>query len=200
MNWTAGGLTLLALAALTARPQGRQQCETSLQGRWVGMHRNETLLLEFYGDTMLVVSDQHPLSYRATSDSLFAFGDTTLTARYWFSYCHLLLEAPDGSVVTMTSQPMLARPLTGRWVGDLGTADGAQAEIRLSAGGPARWRLLPDGPWKDGEWERETRIITFTWAADSIPWVGHYDPEGNAILFDHTVPGSRTVILRRIFR
>ncbi len=194
---------LVLLVTLAATVAGRQgtQCETSLRGRWVGLHRNETLGLEFYGDTMLVVNDQYPLSYRATSDSLLATGDTSVTGRYWFSYCRLLLETADGSVITMSSQPLLARPLTGRWVGDLGTADGAQAELRLAARGTARWHVLPDGPWKDGEWERETRIITFTWAGtDSIPWIGHYDVEGNAILFDHTVPGSRTVIFRRVFR
>lgn len=197
MNWVTPGLVLLALVAV---PAGRQECETSLRGRWVGLHRNETLLLEFYGDSMLVVNDQHPLSYRVTSDSLLAGGDTTLSAHYWFSYCRLLLEAPDGSMITMASQRVLARPLTGRWVGDLGTPDGAQGELRIAAGGTARWHPLPDGPWKDGEWERETRIITFTWAADSIPWVGHYDPEGNALLFDHTVTGSRTAIFHRVFR
>ncbi len=193
-------LLLVTLAAAAAARQG-SQCETSLRGRWVGLHQGETLRLEFYGDTMLVVNDQHPLTYRVTSDSLLATGDTAVAARYWFSHCRLLLETADGSVITMSSQEVLARPLTGRWVGDLGTPDGAQAELRLAAGGTARWRVLPDGSWKDGEWERETRIITFTWAGrDSIPWIGHYDVEGNAILFDHTVPASRTVIFRRVFR
>lgn len=191
---------LISLAATVAARQG-SQCETQLRGRWVGLHQSETIRLEFYGDTMLVVNDQHALNYRATSDSLIATGDTTVTARYWFSYCRLLLETADGAVITMSSQQVLARPLTGRWVGDLGTSDGAQAELRLVANGTARWRVLPEGPWTDGEWERETRIITFTWAGtDSLPWIGHYDVEGNAILFDHTVPGSRTVIFQRVFR
>jgi hypothetical protein len=193
-------LLLLTLAAGAATRQG-SQCETSLRGRWVGLHHNVTLELEFYGDTMLVVNDQYPLHYRATSDSLVGTGDTTVTARYWFSVCRLLLETPDGALITMSSQPMLARPLTGRWVGDLGTPDGGRAELRLSSDGKARWHLLPNGSWTQGEWERETRIITFTWAgADTIPWVGHYDVEGNALLFDHTVPGSRTTIFQRVFR
>lgn len=193
-------LLVATLAAGAATRQG-SQCETSLRGRWVGLHHNGTLELDFYGDTMLVVNDQYPLRYRATSDSLIATGDTMLTARYWFSMCRLLLETPDGSLITMAAQQVLARPLTGRWVGDLGTADGIPAELRLAANGTARWHRLPDGPWTDGEWERETRIITFTWAgADTIPWVGHYDVEGNALLFDHTVPGSHTSIFQRVFR
>ena len=193
-------LLLLTLAAGVASRQGNQ-CETSLRGRWVGLHHNAPLELEFYGDTMLVVDDRYPLNYRVTSDSLIATGDTTVTARYWFSVCRLLLETPDGALITMSSQINLARPLTGRWVGDVGMPDGGRAELRLTADGKARWHLLPNGSWTEGEWERETRIITFTWAgADTIPWVGHYDVEGNALLFDHTVPGSRTTIFQRVFR
>ena len=200
MTSAAPLLLVVVLAAGVAARQG-SQCETSLKGRWVGLHHNETLELDFYGDTMLVVNDKYAANYRATSDSLIATGDTTVTARYWFSVCRLLLEAPDGSVITMTAQQPLARPLTGRWVGELGTPDGARAELRLAPGGTARWHRLPNGPWTDGEWERETRIITFTWAgADTIPWIGHYDVEGNALLFDHTVPGSRTSIFQRVFR
>jgi len=187
----------LAANGLGGQPQ---QCETALRGRWVGLYHNETLRLEFYGDTMLVLNDERPLDYRATADSLIATGDTSLIARYWFSYCRLLLETADGSLITMASQPPLARPLTGRWRGDLGTPDGAQAELRLAASGAARWRRLPDGPWTEGEWERQTRIILFTWVTDSLTWVGHYDPEGNAILFEHTVPDSRATIFRRVFR
>ncbi|MBI2537433.1 MAG: hypothetical protein HYW06_10835 [Gemmatimonadetes bacterium] len=199
-------LLLLAATAAMRQPGSDQrgqgtQCETSLTGRWVGLHQNQTLHLEFYGDTMLVVNDQYPLTFRATSDSLTATGDTTVAARYWFSFCRLLLETPDHSVVTMSSQGVLARPLTGRWVGGLGTPDGAEAELRLAPSGTARWHLLPDGPWTEGEWERQTRIITFTWAgSDTIPWVGHYDVEGNAILFERTVPNSRTAIFHRVFR
>lgn len=191
---------LLAAAGAPAGWPASQQCEAELRGRWVGLYHNGTLGFEFYGDTMLVLNDERPLAYRATRDSLIATGDTTLIARYWFSYCRLLLETPEGAVITMAPQPPLARPLTGRWVGDLGTPDGAQAELRLAAGGTARWRVLPNGPWTEGEWERQTRIIIFTWVSDSLTWVGHYDPEGNALLFEHTVPSSRTTIFRRIFR
>lgn len=191
---------MLALATAAGARQG-PQCETQLRGRWVGYNRGDILKLEFYGDTMLVVNDQYAPSYHATEDSLVATGDTTIAARYRFAYCRLLLETADGSVITMSSQQVLARPLTGRWVGDLGTSDGAQAELLLRPNGTARWHPLPEGPWTEGEWERQTRIINFTWAgADSVSWVGHYDVEGNALLFDHTVPGSRTAIFRRVFR
>ena len=199
-------LLLLAATAATRQPHSFErgqgtQCETSLAGRWVGLHQSQTLHLEFYGDTMLVVNDQYPLTYRATSDSLIATGDTTVAGRYWFSLCRLLLETAEGSVITMSSQRVLARPLTGRWVGELGTPDGAEAELRLAPTGTARWHVLPDGPWTEGEWERQTRIITFTWAgSDTIPWVGHYDVEGNVILFERTVPNSRATIFHRVFR
>lgn len=187
--------------ALAAPPTPHPpQCESSLRGRWVGLHKNQTIRLEFYGDTMLVLDDQHPLNYRATADSLIATGDTAFRVRYWFSFCRLLLETADGSVITMAWQDVLARPLPGRWIGELGTPDGAMAELRLAPGGTARWRRLPDGPWQEGEWERETRIITFTWAADSIPWIGHYDPQGNAIVFERTLPNSHAAIFRRAFR
>ncbi len=193
-------LLLLLLAGAAATRQGTQ-CETSLTGRWVGLHKGQTLHLEFYGDTMMVVNDQYPLTFHATQDSLVASGDTTVAGRYWFSFCRLLLETPGRDLITMSSQGLLARPLTGRWVGALGTPDGAEAELRLAASGAARWHLLPDGPWTEGEWERETRIITFTWAgADTIPWVGHYDVEGNAILFERTVANSRATIFHRAFR
>ncbi|HXV87109.1 MAG TPA: hypothetical protein VD793_10430 [Gemmatimonadales bacterium] len=172
----------------------------TLTGRWVGTHAGQPLHLEFYGDTMLVVNDQHALNYRLTPDSLVAVGDTTVQARYWFSMGRLLLETPAGAVLTMAAQNALARPLTGRWLGELGTPDGAEAELRIAAGGAARWRKIPSGAWMEGEWERQTRIISFTWARDSTDWIGHYDVDGNAIVFERTVPESRPTIFVRVFR
>lgn len=172
----------------------------TLSGRWVGYNGGQTLHLEFYGDTMLVVNDVYPLSYRVTPESLIASGDTAIQVRYWFALGRLLLETPSGTVVTMASQTALARPITGRWLGELGTAEVAQAELRLAPGGVARWRLLPDGPWQEGEWERQTRVITFVWAADSTDWTGHYDVDGNSLLFEHTVPDSKPAIFQRVFR
>jgi hypothetical protein len=171
-----------------------------LSGRWVGYHGTETLHLDFYGDTMLVVNDVYSLSYRVTPDSLIATGDTTVRVRYWFALDRLLLETPDGTIVTMAQQKLLARPITGRWLGELGTPDGAQAELQLAPGGVGRWRRLPDGPWQEGEWERQTRVLNFVWAADSTDWTGHYDVEANAILFERTVADSRPTIFHRVFR
>lgn len=186
-------ILLAALAALALQA-------ATLSGRWVGLHRGQTLNLEFYGDTMLVVNDQYPLNYRVTRDSLIATGDTSFAVRYWFSYGRLLLETKDGAVITMAQQGPLARPLTGRWLGELGTAMPTPAELLIYAGGVARWRKLTGGGWQDGEWERESRIITFFWPADSTDWVGHYDVEGNSIVFEHTVPGSGPAIFKRVFR
>lgn len=188
----AGALVLLTALAMRQASQ--------LSGRWVGMHRGAPLHFEFYGDTMLVVNDQHALNVRVTSDSMVATGDTTVMVRYWFSLDRLLIETRDGYVVTMSAQKPLARPLTGRWVGELGAAERAEAELVIRPGGVAQWRRLPVGTWVAGEWERQTRVITFTWAADSTDWVGHYDVEGNAILFEKTVPGSHASIFRRVFR
>ncbi|HEX9581739.1 MAG TPA: hypothetical protein VF970_11600 [Gemmatimonadales bacterium] len=172
----------------------------SLTGRWVGMHLGQPLHLEFYGDTMLVINDQHALDFRVTPESLIALGDTTVEVRYWFALGRLLLETPGGAVITMAAQNALARPLTGRWLGELGTADGAQAELRIAANGVARWRRTPSGSWSEGEWERQTRIISFTWAADSTDWIGHYDVDGNAVVFERTVADSRPTIFVRVFR
>lgn len=191
--------TALAAALVVSSPLVLQQ-SSQLSGRWVGMHRGAPLHFEFYGDTMLVVNDRYALNARVTSDSLLASGDTTVVARYWFSLDRLLVETPDGYVVTMSAQKALARPLTGRWVGDLGTPEQVEAELVITPGGVAQWRQLPAGNWVAGEWERQTRVITFTWAADSTDWVGHYDVEGNAILFEKTLPGSRAAIFRRVFR
>jgi hypothetical protein len=186
--------TTLALAAAAALQAA------TLSGRWVGLHQGQTLNLEFYGDTMLVVNDQYPLYYRVTRDSLIATGDTSFAVRYWFSYGRLLLETKEGAVITMSQQGPLARPLTGRWRGELGTAITTPAELLIYPGGVARWRTLPEGQWQEGEWERQSRIITFSWPKQSTDWVGHYDVEGNTIVFENTVPGSGPAIFRRVFR
>jgi hypothetical protein len=189
-------IILTGLVAVVLGSQGR----ATFTGRWVGYNQGETLHLEFYGDTMLVVNDSYALTYSVTPDSLVATGDTTLRARYWFALDRLLLETPGGVVVTMSKQDALARPLTGRWLGDLGTPDQVQAELVLTASGTARWRRLPEGAWQHGEWDRQTRIITVVWAADSTDWIGHYDVEGNAIIFEHTIPESRPTVFHRVFR
>jgi hypothetical protein len=155
------------------------QRDSVLAHRWVGLHLRQPLELEFYGDTMLVVNDTHVLNFRLTNDSLVATGDTTLAGRYRLVLGRMIFETPE-DVVTMAMQSPLA-------------------ELVIYASGTARWRHLPSGRWADGEWDRETRLITFTWA-DSTEWRGQYDPVGNAILFEQTVDGAGSTILRRFFR
>lgn len=193
----------LACAALVvsitclARPAAAQR-DTILAHRWVGVHLGRPLQLEFYGDTMLVVNDEHVLDYRLTYDSLVAFGDTSIVGRYRIVMQRLLLETPSG-LITMAEQSALARPLTGRWRGPLGTDDGAEVDLIIYADGTARWRRRSRGAWTQGEWDRDMRVITFTWS-DESDWRGQYDPVGNAILFEHTVPEAGTTILRKVFR
>jgi len=188
---------LPALGLLAPTPAAAQR-DSVLAHRWVGVHLGRGLQLEFYGDTMLVVNDQHVLDFRLTGDSLVAFGDTSVVGRYRLVLQRLLLETPDG-VVTMAFQSALARPLTGHWRGSLGTEDGVETELVIEADGSARWRRLPGGAWTYGEWDRETRVITFTWS-DETEWRGQYDPVGNAMLFELTVPDAGPTILRRVFR
>lgn len=192
-------LVVLTLACMLTSPL-RGQRDTVVVHRWVGTHLGRPLHLEFYGDTMLVVNDRHALDFRLTGDSLIATGDTLVLGRYRLSFGRLLLTTPEG-VVTMATQNALARPLTGRWTGPLGTDDDAEVEIRLFASGEARWRLRPDGEWTVGEWDRDFRLITFVWEdEEETEWTAQYDPIGNALLFEMTVPESGLTILRRTFR
>jgi len=190
-------VVLLAVGLAPAPPVAAQR-DSVLAHRWVGVHHGRGLQLEFYGDTMLVVNDQHVLDFRLTRDSLLAFGDTSVVGSYRLVLQRLLLGTPDG-VVTMAFQSPLARPLTGRWRGILGTSDGAETELVITPDGTARWRRLPAGAWTYGEWDREMRVITFTWS-DETEWQAQYDPVGNAMLFETTVAGAEATILRRIFR
>jgi hypothetical protein len=196
-------LLLLSLPAGAAAQQPAQQDTTLLQ-RWVGNYLERPLTLEFYGDTMLVVGDQHALNYRLTYDSLIATGDTNVVARYRVTMGRLLLETPDAQVITMARQRTLGRPLTGRWIGDVDSSGTTlPIELNLNTSRTACWRHSPDGKWTVGEWERETRVITLTW--DNDEWTGLYDPQRNSLLLDppsdstHTTTGP-TGILRRIFR
>lgn len=197
---------LATLAAATPR-QGFSQNDGPafedaplLTGRWVGLRRIRALWLEFYSDTMLVANDRYALEYRVTPDSLIAWGDTTIVASYQVSHGWLLLYTPEGEVITMSPQTALARPLIGRWLGDIAVEERSSAQLQLLPGSTARWRHLSSGEWVVGEWDRSTRNITFVWEPDSTEWLGFYDPGGNAILFETTVEGSSTTIFRRWFR
>ena len=195
------------LAALCLPGAVRAQRDSVLASRWVGLHNGRTIQFEFYGDTMLVVDDAIPLTFRLTGDSLVATGDTLIVARWRYVLGHVLLDTPDGPL-TMSAQSFLARPLTGRWVGPLGDEAETMIEMRLHLGGTAYWRRFGAGGWTQGEWERESRLITFTWpnpraGADNeepLLWHGQYDPIGNNLLLQQTVEGSHGTILRRAYR
>lgn len=176
------------------------QGQDLLRRRWVGTHLNEPLHLDFYGDTMVVVNDALVNAYRVSNDTLIVWGDTAFTVTFWFALDRLLLQTQDGSVITMAPQSHLARPLEGRWVGNpIGTSE-ETIELVLRRGGVARWRTIPAGHWQDGEWDRQTRLIQFTWLPDSTRWLGRYDPEGGALLFDSIAGRSTTLVLRRVYR
>ena len=194
-------LTSLILLA-GAVPTGLEaQSDSVMQTRWVGRLPNGApLFLEFYGDSMLVVNDRMALDYVMTSDSLIAYGDTTLQFRYRMSFGRMLLETPDGHVLTMSPQLTLARPLTGRWVATLETDSLRRMQLELFRGGGARWREIPGGAWHEGEWNRQSRIISFLWLPDSLTWTGQFDPRGNALLFSELDEGTGTVIFRKRYR
>lgn len=176
------------------------QRDSVLSNRWVGRHQGRPLHFEFYGDTMLVVNDQHALNFELSRDSLLATGDTLVTGHYRLAFGRLVFTTPDG-VVTMSKQSALARPLDGRWEGPLGTPDDQRVELETFGNGVARWRAVPDGSWTVGEWDRAFRIITFTWQdRNQTEWQAQYDPIGNALLFERTVPHGGTTILRRVYR
>jgi hypothetical protein len=197
-------MTWILLSLLVPGSLAAQQQDTALLKRWVGNYLERPLTLEFYGDTMLVVGDQHALNYRMTFDSLIATGDTNVVARYRVVRDRLLLETPDLNVITMAPQKTLGRPLTGRWVGDVDSSGTTiSVELNLNTSRTACWRRAPDGKWTMGEWDRQTRLVTLTW--DNSEWDGRYDPQGNSLLLDpisdstHTTTGPRG-ILRRVFR
>jgi hypothetical protein len=173
--------------------------EPALTRRWVGTHQGRPLVLDFYADTLLVVNDERPVAFRVTRDSLAVTGDSSFSVSYWFVRDRLLLQTAEGAILTMAPQGLLARPLHGEWHGS-GTGNRRQIELRMSRGGEARWRRLPNGRWQSGEWDRRTRTVTFTWLPDSTIWTAQYDPPAGALLFTETEPGSGTVVLRRAFR
>ncbi len=176
-----------------------EQSDNPLLKRWVGTHRGRPLFLEFYGDSMLVLDDGYVLDYYTTRDSIVAYGDTSFTVNYWFALGRLLLRTMDGNVITMSGQSALARPITGQWVGTPSGRD-REVELQMLRDGTARWRYVPGGGWVQGEWDRFSRNLTFTWLPDSTKWQGQYEPEGNALLFENSAPGWGLLILRRFFR
>lgn len=191
------GIALVALvlsaAAWTAQDTDR------LLNRWVGTHQAAPLHFDFYGDTMLLLNDETPLSFSVDGDSLTAWGDTTFTVRYWFAMDRLLILTAESTVVTMARQDRMARPIWGDWRGSP-IGRNQRVQLDLLRGGVARYRVLPGGTWHAGEWNRTARIISFTWEPDSTEWEGRFDPAGAALLFDSAYAGSGTVVLRKVYR
>lgn len=194
-------LLVLATGILTLAGWGAAQTQFDhpLLRRWVGSHGGRPLVLEFYGDTMLVVNDDRVLNFELGPNRLQAYGDSTFTLTYWFVRDRLLVQTEGGSIITMASQGPLARSLFGgRWRGS--STGEPTLELEMFPGGVARWRSVPEGPWSSGEWDRTARIITFTWLPDSIIWTAQYDPAGAALLFSETTAASGATILRHAYR
>jgi hypothetical protein len=162
--------------------------------RWVGAKVNGLpLWLDFFGDSMLVVSDNgpriYPVNYALTPRTLIIYGDTTLShmlyhtfhrvhdddepfipgyqfvIQHRFSLEKLLIEFDDVTI-TMTEQDYLARPLEANWIADL--ADGTQMQLYLDRSGSASYRISPGGSRVFGEWDRTARDIDFDWTPDSL--------------------------------
>ena len=161
--------------------------------RWVGAKVNGLpLWLDFFGDTMLVVSDNaslYAVDYALTPRALTVYGATGLThmlyhafhrrhseteaflpespfvLRYRFSLDKLLVEV-DQITITMTEQNPLARPIEASWIADL--SDGTQMELFLSRSGTALHRIRPGGSRVFGLWKRAARNIEFDWTPDSL--------------------------------
>jgi len=195
---------LLALVvcgiALTLSGFTQPQEDNPLLKRWVGTHKGLPLSLDFYSDTMIVINDTRVADFIATHDSIIVFGDTSFAVHYRFALGWLLIRTEEGNVITMSSQGPLARPLWGSWLGRVSRMDNRLMELRISGTGTAWWRWNPGGERTQGEWDRFSRIITFTWLPDSVVWTGLYDPMASQLLFDQTVEGSGVVVLERSFR
>jgi hypothetical protein len=194
-------------AAQVAAPQGEQS--DPLLRRWVGQYKGRPIWFDFFGDSLLVVNDIHPLSFRFSWDSIVAYGDTSFAVSYRFSYDRLIVTTVEGTVFTMSPQDPLARPLGApsgsprpfEWIGQ---NDSGTVEVQMRRGGWARFRVAPGGSWTAGHWDRQSRDITFTWpipppdgsAADSTRWLGVYDAP-RALIFEETIPGAGITIFRR---
>jgi hypothetical protein len=193
--------TAILLTALTLSVASwSAQEQHPLLRRWVGTLNLQPLHFDFFGDTMLLLNDEKPLSFSVEGDSLIVWGpDTTFTVRFWFSRDRLLVLTAESTLVTMSEQDRMARPIFGLWRGNpIGRSD-EQIELRLRRGGVASYRSKPAWQWITGEWNRSTRMITLSWDADSTQWEGRYDPEG-VLLFDSTYAESGTVVLRKVYR
>ncbi len=185
-------LSALTVFAVATQPSG--QGNNRLLGRWVGTHADRPWWLDFYGDTMLVVDDTLIVNFRATRDSLIAYGDTSFSVAYWLVRDRMMVQTANGEIITMAPQDPLARPIHGDWRGD-------GVRIRIWRGSVVSSRDA-SGTARSGEWQRRSRTIIFTWLPDSLVWTAQYDPLGPALLTTVVEPDSstRTVILRKMLR
>ncbi len=193
-------LPVLSVAQQLPADTVRLTWRDTLQTRWVGTHLGRPLHIDFYADTMVVVQDRFVCDYEATRDSIIVFGDTTFSVHYRFALDRMIVRTDSGGVITMSAQGTLARPLRGNWFGTPGRIRESLIELQMNASGAAYWRTLPRGQWIEGEWDRFSREITFTWLPDSTEWVGMYNPTRSQLLFDSTFAESGVTILRRFFR
>lgn len=205
--------------------------ESRLLRRWVGAKVNGIpLWLDFFGDSMLVISDnvdQFTANYALTPNTLVVYGDsvfmrvlatafnrnregedfgerTSFEMRYRFSLERLLVEA-DGVTITMSPQSVLARRIEANWIADL--SDGTRMQLQLYRSGSVRYRVAPGGSWVWGDWKRNARDITFDWNRDSVEtrdstliWNSLYDARGDQIILENVGVGTGTTIFRRIIR
>ena len=211
---------IMAVTAISIAPVAEAQTSSDpLFQRWVGTHLGRPLFLDFHGDTMLVVNDVHVMDFWYGPDSVIAYNaDTSFAIRYRFSYDKMLIETSEGRTVTMSLQPIQARPVFGGRGWDWGTWAARTGDDRIwleltRIGSRARWRKN-FGPWTEGTWRRTGRTFEFTWnggeepeppgaTADvdsSLIWIGQFDAEGHQFIFDETEPGSGLAIFRRVFR
>ena len=192
---------IILLAALTFSVASWSAQEPHpLFRRWVGTLNLRPLHFDFFGDTMLLLNDTGALSFSIEGDSLIAWGrDTTFTVRFWFSMDRLLVLTAESTVVTMSEQSTMARPISGLWRGSpIGRSD-ERIELRLWRGGVASYRSRPYWEWISGEWNRSARFINLTWEEDSTEWMGQYDPNG-VLSFDSTWAEGLSVFLRKVYR
>lgn len=209
-------LVVVAMASLAGSAGSAQQRRDPLLRRWVGTHMGRPLFLDFHGDTMLVVNDIQIMDFWYGPDSVIAYNaDTSFAIRYRFSYDKMLIETSEGRTVTMSPQPIQARPVFGGRGWDWGSwvARTGDDVIRLELtriGARARYQKNR-GPWKAGTWRRAGRTFEFDWEGvgeteggaetdSSLIWIAQFDAEGHQFIFDETEPGSGLAIFRRVFR
>lgn len=230
-GWLTVACALLALPAVAEGQFPERDGSNRLLQRWVGAKANGLpIWLDFFGDSMLVVSDNiqsRDADYSLAPGRVTVYGDS-ITMRilatsfngnregedfgflrqfelsYRFSLDRMIMSA-DGRSITMTAQNRLARPLEANWIADL--PDGRRMELRLQGSGSALYRFVPGGGWRVGEWDRNFGDITLDWNPpdieepdSSLIWTGLYDADGQQILLEQVIEGSSVTIFRRIIR